>query len=68
MKSDAKLIKLINGYSVSTLKQLKNIPEQHLTRIVSGQLKSTIKAHGDITTTNLSSAAKRIVTQLLGVL
>jgi hypothetical protein len=61
------LLKLINSYSVTTIGQVKNIPESHLNRIIAGNLRSTIKAHGPITMEHIGSASKRIANQLLSV-
>lgn len=65
---DDKLLEHINAYSHTTLKQIQNIPEVHLTKLVAGNLKSTIDAHGDITKNEIGSAAKRIANQLLGII
>ena len=63
-----KLLEHINTYSHTTIKQIQNIPEVHLIKIVAGNLKSTIDAHGDITKNEIGSAAKRIANQLLGLI
>lgn len=65
---DDKLLEHINTYSHTTLKQIQNIPEVHLTKIVAGNLRSTIDSHGDITKNEIGSAAKRIANQLLGII
>lgn len=62
------LTEIVNSYSVTTLKQLKQIPETHLIRIIAGNLRTCIKAHGPITVEHIGSAAKRITNQLLSVL
>jgi hypothetical protein len=65
--SEEKILKTINEYSATTIGQIKNIPEAHLTKIVAGNLRNTIDAHGDITKSGIGSAAKRIANQLLGI-
>jgi hypothetical protein len=65
--NDDKILEHINNYSATTLKQIQAIPEVHLTKIVAGNLRSTIDAHGDITKHHIGSAAKRIANHLLGV-
>lgn len=65
--SEQKILETINEYSATTINQIKNIPETHLTKIVAGNLRSTIDAHGDITKGDIGSAAKRIANQLLGM-
>lgn len=59
------ILKTINNYTIQTLNQIKAIPEAHLTRIISGQLRSCIDAHGPITLETIGSAAKRITNTLL---
>ncbi len=59
---------VINRYSVKTIKQIKTIPEAHLNRIIAGQLRSCIYAHGPISNEFIGSAAKRISTALLAML
>ena len=63
-----KILKQINTYSASTLAQIKNIPESHLTKLIAGNLKSTIHAHGPIHPKDIGSAAKRIANNLLETL
>lgn len=62
------IAEVINRYSVKTIKQIKAIPEAHLNRIIAGQLRSCIKAHGPITLEFIGSAAKRIANDLLGMI
>jgi hypothetical protein len=59
------LVKTINKYTVQTINQIKTIPETQLIRIISGQLRSCIDAHGPITAEHIGSAAKRITNHLL---
>lgn len=66
-QSSGSLVEIVNKHSVATLNQLKNIDEAHLVRIIAGQLKTTIKAHGPIDLDGIGSAAKRIACQLLSV-
>ena len=63
-----KILDQINNYSATTLSQIRNIPETHLTKIIAGNLKTTIDAHGDINKSGIGSASKRIANQLLGLL
>jgi len=63
-----KLLTSINSWSASTINQIKMIPETHLNRMIAGQLKTCIKAHGPITNAQIGSAAKRISSQLLASL
>lgn len=63
-----KTLEHVNKYSAATLNQIKAIPEAHLNRIIAGQLKTTIKAHGPIVNDTIGSASKRITTQLLAIL
>jgi len=65
--AEDKILNQINEYSASTIKQIRNIPEAHLIKLVAGNLRSTIDAHGDITKHGIGSAAKRIANHLLGV-
>lgn len=60
------ILETINKWSATTIKQIHNIPESHLNRIIAGQLRSCIKAHGNITPELIGSAAKRIANSLLG--
>lgn len=68
MPNDAEITEVINKYSIKTIKQIKQIPESHLNRIIAGNLKSCIKAHGNISPELIGSAAKRITNQLLSIL
>jgi hypothetical protein len=61
------LLDKINLWSATTIGQIQRIPESHLNRLIAGQLKACIKAHGPITPDNIGSAAKRISCQLLAV-
>ncbi len=63
-----KVLQAVNQYSATTISQIKGIPEAQLMRMISGQLRTTIKAHGPITMEQIGSASKRIATQLLAVL
>jgi hypothetical protein len=63
-----KVLALVNSYSAITLNQIKAIPESQLNRMIAGQLKTCITAHGPITNEGIGSAAKRIATQLLASL
>lgn len=65
---DEGIVNAVNIYSATTLKQLKNINEAHLNRIVAGALRSTIEAHGPVSKELIGSASKRITNHLLGVL
>lgn len=66
-EQEKEILELVNQWSAATINQLRNIPEAHLNRMVAGQLKNCIKAHGPITSACVGSAAKRITNQLLGV-
>lgn len=66
--SDEEITNIVNSYSITTLKQIKQIPESHLNRIIAGNLRSCIKAHGAVTLEHIGSAAKRITNQLLSIL
>lgn len=63
-----KILSLINTWSATTINQIKAIPEAQLNRMIAGQLRTCIKAHGPITNDQIGSAAKRIATQLLAAL
>lgn len=65
MTKEKQIAKILHDWTSSTVSQILSIREGHLTRIISGQLKSAIDSHGDITKHNLSSAAKRIAHALL---
>jgi hypothetical protein len=62
----AHLLENINSWSINTIRQLEEIPRTHLTKLIAGQLRACIDAHGPITKEVVGSAAKRIAHSLLG--
>ncbi len=65
--SSKKLLKAINSWSATTIKQIDTIPEIHLNKIIAGQLSSCITAHGNITPKHIGSVSKRMTKQILAI-
>lgn len=63
-----KLLDIINGFSHSTLKQIEEIPNTHLTRILAAQLNSQIDSHGPIHKVHVGSASKRIANNIKDII